>query len=361
MTNQPLTTPQQSDQPLSAQGQANERMSARIGKPANLWLDAWHRLIRNRASLMGGILVLLLLSIMILAPLIAPYHYSEGDSVEAYTVPNWLVKLLPGNIEAYAKMSDKFLFGSDYLGRDLLSRLVYGTRVSLPVGFIGAFTALIIGLVYGCISGYYGGRVDNLMMRIVDIMYAFPTILLIILMMAFFKSTFANVSPGTVAYTFNAINDVVDRILGLQGGGMLFIFMGIGITAWMGMARLARGQILSIKEKEFIEAAHMIGSGDLRIIVRHIFPNIIGPCIVAETLAIPSYINTEVFLSFIGLGVDPPTPSWGAMISDGAQSIRTYPHVVIFPALALAITMFAFNFLGDGLRDALDPKMKGTS
>ena len=355
MTNEPQ------NESKTAQEQANVRLDERVGKPANLWLDAWHRLIRNRASLMGGILVLLLLTIMVLAPLLAPYGYAQGDSNEAYTVPAWLMKLLPGNMEAYAKVSSKFLFGSDYLGRDLLSRLIYGTRVSLPVGFMGAFTALIIGLVYGCISGYYGGRVDNIMMRIVDIMYAFPTMLLIILMMAFFKSTFADVRPGTMAFTFNAVNDVVDKILGLRGGGMLFIFVGIGITAWMGMARLARGQILSLKEKEFVEAAHMIGAGDIRIIIRHIFPNIIGPCIVAETLAIPAYINTEVFLSFIGLGVDPPTPSWGAMISDGAQSIRSYPHVVIFPALALAITMFAFNFLGDGLRDALDPKMKGSS
>jgi oligopeptide transport system permease protein len=354
-------TNERQNESQTAQEQANVRLDERVGKPANLWLDAGHRLIRNRASLLGGILVLLLLTTMLLAPLLAPYGYAVGDSNEAYTVPNWLVKLLPGNLEAYAKMGNKFLFGSDYLGRDLLSRLIYGTRVSLPVGFMGAFTALIIGLVYGCISGYYGGRVDNLMMRIVDIMYAFPTMLLIILMMAFFKSTFADVRPGTMAYTFNVVNDVVDKILGLQGGGMLFIFIGIGITAWMGMARLARGQILSLKEKEFVEAAHMIGAGDIRIIIRHIFPNIIGPCIVAETLAIPAYINTEVFLSFIGLGVDPPTPSWGAMIADGAQSIRTYPHMVLFPALALAITMFAFNFLGDGLRDALDPKMKGTS
>jgi oligopeptide transport system permease protein len=179
--------------------------------------------------------------------------------------------------------------------------------------------------------------------------------------MAFFKSTFATVQPGSPAYVFNRVNDVVDRLLGLRGGGMLFIFMGIGITAWMGMARLARGQILSLKEKEFIEAAHMIGAGDIRIIVRHILPNIIGPCIVAETLAIPGYISTEVFLSFIGLGVDPPTPSWGAMISDGARAIRSYPHMVLFPAIALSLTMFAFNFLGDGLRDALDPKMKGSS
>jgi ABC-type dipeptide/oligopeptide/nickel transport system permease subunit len=345
----------------TAQQKAAFRLSERQGKLASLWRDAFDRLIRNRGALMGGIIVLLLLATAVLAPWLAPAHYAAGDSNEAYTVPRWLVGLLPGDVGSYATVGSKFLFGSDYLGRDLLSRLIYGTRVSLPVGFIGAFTALLIGLVYGNISGYYGGKLDNAMMRIVDIMYAFPTMLLIILMMAFFKSTFADIQPGTISYTFNQVNKVVDRVLGLQGGGMLFIFMGIGITAWMGMARLARGQILSLKEKEFVEAAHMIGAGDIRIIIRHIFPNIIGPCIVAETLAIPGYISTEVFLSFIGLGVDPPTPSWGAMISDGAQALRSYPHMVLFPALALAVTMFAFNFLGDGLRDALDPKMKGTS
>jgi oligopeptide transport system permease protein len=311
--------------------------------------------------MLGLIIVVVLIAVAVLAPRVAPYGYAQGDSNEAYSIPNWLINLLPASVKTYTKTGDKFLFGSDYLGRDMLSRLIYGTRVSLPVGFMGALTALVIGLVYGCISGYFGGGVDNIMMRIVDIMYAFPTMLLIILMMAFFKSSFAKVQPGSVSYTFNRINKLVDGILGLQGGGMLFIFMGIGITAWMGMARLARGQILSLKEKEFIEAAHMIGAGDVRIIIRHILPNIIGPCVVSETLAIPNYINTEVFLSFIGLGVDPPTPSWGAMISEGARSIRSYPHMVLFPALALAITMFAFNFLGDGLRDALDPKMKGTS
>ncbi|HUT15771.1 MAG TPA: ABC transporter permease [Anaerolineae bacterium] len=346
---------------LSAQQRAAVRLSERQGEPANLWLDAWRRLIRNRMAMVGGLIVLLLITVALFAPQVAPYHYAEGDSVEERTVPSWLAAILPGDIAAYAKISNKFLLGSDFLGRDILSRLIYGTRVSLPVGFLGATTALLIGIVIGCISGYYGGRVDTFLMGVVDIMYAFPTTLLIILMMAFFKSTFASVEPGTVAYAFNQVNDVVDRILGLRGGGMLFIFLGIGVTAWMGMARLTRGQILSVKEKEFIEAAHMIGAGDIRIIIRHVLPNILGPCIVAQTLAIPVYINYEVFLSFIGLGVDPPTPSWGAMISDGARAIRSFPHLVLFPALALALTMFAFNFLGDGLRDALDPKMKGTS
>ena len=338
-----------------AEGEGQQRVT-------NLWVDAARRLRRNKASVLGLVIIVVMILSAIFANQVAPYGYAEGDAAENYMTPLWVTKVMPGNMEAYATIGYKFLFGADYLGRDLLSRVIYGARVSLPVGFMGATTALIIGLVYGCISGYYGGKVDNIMMRIVDIMYAFPTMLLIILLMAFFKTTFSGqAEPGTAAYTFRRINDVVDRLLGLEGGGMLFIFMGIGVTAWMGTARLARGQILSLKRKEFIEASHMIGAGDMRIISRHILPNIIGPILISVTLAIPGYINTEVFLSFIGLGVDPPTPSWGSMISEGARAIRSYPNQVLVPALALAITMFAFNFLGDGLRDALDPRMKGTS
>ena len=333
-----------------------------LQKVTNLWVDAFGRLVRNRASMLGGAIIVVLVLLAVLAPWVTPYHYSEGDSAENYMIPTWVDAVFPGNMSAYTQVGDKFFLGADYLGRDLLSRIIYGARVSLPVGFIGAFTALVIGLVYGSISGYYGGKVDNLMMRIVDIMYAFPTMLLIILLMAFFKTSFGGqAQPGTAAYSFNALNNAVDRLLGLQGGGMLFIFMGIGVTAWMGIARLARGQILSLKEKEFVEASHMIGASDTRIIVRHILPNIIGPILVSVTLAIPGYITTEVFLSFIGLGVDPPTPSWGSMISEGSKALRSYPNQVVFPAIVLAITMFAFNFLGDGLRDALDPRMRGTS
>jgi oligopeptide transport system permease protein len=190
------------------------------------------------------------------------------------------------------------------------------------------------------------------MMRIVDILYAFPSLLFIILMMAFFRSTISDVQPGTLAYTFGKMDESM--------GGMLFIFIGIGLTAWETMARLTRGQVLAVREKEFVEAAHTIGATNWRIMFKHILPNIVGPLIVAETLAIPGYISTEAFLSFIGLGVTPPTPSWGSMISDGARTIRTYPNQTLFPALALAITMFSFNFLGDGLRDALDPRLRGT-
>lgn len=343
---------------------ADGRPAAGVGQQGvtNLWVDAWRRLVRNRAAVVGGILLIVLMTIGLFADVIAPYHYAEGDSAENYMTPLWMARLMPGNMEAYVTIGGKFAFGADYLGRDLLSRLIYGIRVSIPAGFAGAITALVVGLIVGCIAGYYGGVVDQVLMAIVDIMYAFPTMLLIILLMAVFKSTFGTTAePGTAAYTFNQINSAVDRFLGLQGGGMLFIFMGIGITAWMSTARLARGQILSLKQKEFIEASRMIGARDLRIITRHVLPNIIGPILVSVTLSIPSYINTEVFLSFIGLGVDPPTPSWGYMINEGARSIRSYPNQVLLPALVLMITMFSFNFLGDGLRDALDPRMKGTS
>jgi len=320
-------------------------------KRENLWVDAFRRLIRNRAAVVGGTIVLILIMMAIFAPQIAPRSYEKQVLNDQNTVPAWILSVFP-TMKPYARISNDYLLGADYVGRDLFSRIVYGARVSLTVAFIGPLISLLIGTIYGSISGYFGGRVDNIMMRIVDVLYAFPGLLFIILLLAFFRSTLTRIEPGTLAY---AISQLDARL-----GGMLFIFVGIGLTAWETMARLTRGQVLSVREKEFIEAARTIGASNLRIMFRHILPNIIGPLVVAETLAIPGYISTEAFLSFIGLGVNPPTPSWGSMISDGAQVIRTYPNQTVFPALALAITMFAFNFLGDGLRDALDPRLRGT-
>jgi oligopeptide transport system permease protein len=309
-----------------------------------------YRLVRNKAAVVGSVLVILLTSTAIFAAYVAPYSYSEQERDLAETVPSWMPSLFP-MIRGYARVADQYPLGADYVGRDLLSRLIYGTQISLSVAFVGPIIALFVGTVYGLISGYLGGRADNIMMRFVDIMYAFPTMLLIILMMAFFRTSFAESEEGTFAFTMNAI----DR----RFGGMLFIFIGIGITAWMGTARLARGQVLSLREQEFALAARAMGGGGGRIIFRHLLPNVLGPLIITVTLAIPGYIATEAFLSFIGLGVNAPTPSWGSMIADGSLAVRTYPHQAIIPALALSITMFAFNFLGDGLRDALDPRLKG--
>jgi oligopeptide transport system permease protein len=211
--------------------------------------------------------------------------------------------------------------------------------------------SLIAGLTVGLIAGYSGGWLDNLLMRLVDIMFAFPTYLLIILLMAVFRLGSSALEPGSPAYAFSRLDAAM--------GGLLFIFIGIGITSWMGDARLVRGQVLSVRENDYVLAAYALGAPTSRIILRHILPNIFGPLIIAETLAIPGYIGYEAFLSFIGLGVNPPTPSWGGMIADGAPRIQSFPNQAIFPALALFVLMFAFNFMGDGLRDAFDPTLRG--
>ena len=319
-------------------------------KRQSMTRDAFKRLLRNKAAVGGGIIIILLILMAIFADKIAPYHYAESVLSDESHVPVWITKVFP-SIAGYAKISDKYLFGADYIGRDIFSRVIYGTRISLTIAFIGPVISVIVGLIYGSISGYFGGKVDEIMMRIVDIMYGFPSILFIILLMAFFRSQITDLEPGTLAYALSKIDESL--------GGMFFIFIGIGVTAWQTMARLTRGQILAIKEREFIEAARSLGASDAHIIFKHILPNILGPLIVNETLSIPGYISTEAFLSFIGLGVNPPTPSWGAMISDGARSIRTYPNQAFVPAIMLGITMFAFNFLGDGLRDAFDPRLRG--
>ncbi len=318
--------------------------------PRSLWADAFYRLTRNKAAVAGGLFILLLILSALFAdnwliakvtggevkPLLAPYHYAQVSFKMRDKPP-----LTPG-----------YLLGSDYLGRDVLSRTLYGTRVSLSVAFVAALVSLIVGVTYGLISGYASTRVDNLMMRFVDFLYGFPVLIFIILMQVYFKAVSRRGGGEGLAGLLISI----DKAL----GGMFFIFIALGLLNWIGMARIARGQTLSIKEKEFVEAARAVGAGHMRIIFRHILPNILGPCIVAETLAIPGYIFTEAFLSFIGLGVNPPTPSWGLMISETYQALRTAPWEALVPGAALTLTTLAFNFLGDGLRDALDPRLRGT-
>ncbi|MDY7080167.1 MAG: ABC transporter permease [Chloroflexota bacterium] len=284
----------------------------------SLWQDAWRRLLRNQMAVAGLVFIALMIFCFITADFLPPYSYRTADYDNTRISPRW-----PDHI-----------FGTDRLGRDLFTRVWWGTRVSLTVAVIGSLTELVIGVTYGSISGYLGGRVDNYMMRFVDVMYGFPTLLFIILIMVVLPSESA-----------------------IQG--MINIFIAIGVTGWMRMARLIRGQYLSLREKEFVLAAQMIGAGPARIISRHLLPNSLGPAVVSLTLGIPTLILTEATLSFIGLGVPPPYPSWGQMINEGWQGLRASPHMTIFPGLAIIITMLAFNFVGDGLRDALDPTMRG--
>ena len=309
---------------------------------------AFRQLLKNKFAVGGGILIILIISVALFAdnslialitkqeikPLIAPYHFAKTSFVDNNAPPG-----------------GKFLFGADYLGRDLLSRTIYGARVSLSMALVASMVSIVVGIAYGLISGYFGGLIDNVMMRIVDYLYCFPFIIFVILMQVVFKAfSRRGQATGLMGILIKANS---------QMGGMLFLFIAIGLINWIDMARIARGQVLSYKEKEFVEAARAVGSSDIRIIFRHILPNIIGPCIIRETLTIPAYIFYEAFLSFIGLGVNPPTPSWGIMISEGVQGLRSYPFQTFVPALALTITTLAFNFLGDGLRDAFDPRLRG--
>jgi oligopeptide transport system permease protein len=289
------------------------------GPPVSLWRDAWNRLLRNRMAVAGGIFILIIAFGAVFAPWVAPYSYKKTNYDRTREPPSF----------------PDYIMGTDELGRDVFSRIIWGGRVSLTVGVVGSLTALIIGITYGAISGYFGGRIDDLMMRFVDVMYGFPTLLFVILIMV-----------------------ILPQENPLQA--MTSIFIAIGIVGWMGMARLVRGQFLALREKEFVLAARMTGVRPLGIIARHLLPNSLGPVIVALTLNIPGLILTEAVLSFIGLGVPPPFPSWGQMVADGWRGMRATPWLAIFPGLAITLSMLAFNFLGDGLRDALDPMMRGT-
>lgn len=316
--------------------------------------DAIRQLMRNKAAVVSMVLIGIMVFIAIFVdtaiftiftgkepvPLLAPYHFAEVNFL--YTDEPPMTRTEDGKL---------FLLGTDYLGRDTLSRTMYGARISLAVAIVASTVSLIVGLVYGLISGYSRSSIDNAMMRFVDFLYGFPLIIFIILMQVYFKAlSTTDDTPGWAASLIN-----LDKAM----GGILFVFIAIGLINWLGMARIARGQTLSYKNKEFVEAAHSVGSSNSRIIFAHLLPNILGPCIVAETLAIPGYILTEAFLSFIGLGANPPTPSWGMMISETYNAMRVAPFEVFVPAMALTITTLAFNFLGDGLRDAFDPRLRG--
>jgi oligopeptide transport system permease protein len=277
----------------------------------SLWQDARRRLVRNKAAVVSMVVLAIIAALALFAPWFSPHAYDE-----VY----W------ERIQAPPDFANAHWFGTDGNGRDLFVRTLYGARVSLMVGILATGVSLVIGVTWGAIAGYFGGRIDNLMMRFVDIMYSLPFMFFVILLMVVF------------------------------GRHIFLIFIAIGAVEWLTMARIVRGQTLSVKGKEFIEAARAAGVRNRRIITRHIIPNVLGPVIVYVTLTVPQVILIESFLSFLGLGVQEPLTSWGVLISEGAAQMESAWWLLIFPATFLAITLFCFNFIGDGLRDALDPK-----
>jgi oligopeptide transport system permease protein len=294
---------------------------------AGLWSDAFGRLRKNRLAMIGLIMVILLFIVAVIGPFIAPYPYQVQDLKAV--VANGGQPVQPGD--------PAHILGTDRIGRDLFSRLLDGARISMTVAIVVQMVVLLIGVPIGAIAGWFGGRADNLLMRFTDIMYAFPDLLFIILLSVAFRET-----------TFGKAMD-----------GLLLVFVAIGLTSWVTVARLVRGQLLSLKETEYVEAARAIGVTDRKIVTRHLLPNSVGTVIVAITLGIPAAILAEATLAYIGIGVQPPRASWGSLVSEGQDYIRSDPHLVFFPAVAIAVALVSFTFLGDGMRDALDPKLKG--
>jgi oligopeptide transport system permease protein len=281
-----------------------------------LWTDAWRRFRRNRLAVTSLTTVVILILAAIAAPLLQRIGLLSDPTTQDV-------------VNNYAAVgSPRHLLGTDELGRDVLSRVLFGAQISLTIGFLVQAIVLVIGGTIGLTAGYFGGWVDNALMRFTDIMYAFPDLLFVLIIVA------------------------------ALGPSLVNIFVAIGLVYWVGLARILRGQVLSIKEKEFIEAAHAAGSAPSKIILKHLLPNSLGPVIVVLTFGIPAAIFTEAVLDFIGVGIRPPTPTWGQMVFEGYSAADAYPSLVLIPCIALSITMLAFNFIGDGLRDALDPRMR---
>lgn len=289
---------------LPIERDTNIRESTFIVRP-----NWWQRFKVNRLAVVGAGIIAVMIVLAIFGPLISPYTYADQSLIDANQSP-----------------SLAHWFGTDTLGRDIYTRVMYGARISLTIGIVAALLNLVIGVIYGGIAGYFGGKTDRIMMAVVDVLYGIPLLLYVILLMV------------------------------VIGSGLTSIFIALGIAYWLNMARIVRSQIVKVREEEYIIAAETMGIPKWRILWRHILPNCVGPIIITLTLAIPDAIFTEAFLSFIGLGVNAPMASWGVLASDGISSMRSYPFQLIFPALAISITMLGFVFLGDGLRNVFDPK-----
>ena len=301
---------------MAAPALVMEQMDWDNPEQIGLWTDAWTRFRRNRLAVASLIVVVLMVTLALIAPILQHFGLladpTAQDVVNSYAPPG----------------SPHHILGTDDLGRDVLAKVMFGAQVSLSIGILVQVIVLAIGGTIGLVAGYFGGWIDNLLMRFTDIMYAFPDLLFVLIIVAALGPTFLN------------------------------IFIAIGLVSWVGLARLVRGQVLSIKEKEFVEAAKAAGTSPFKIIARHLLPNSLGPVIVVLTFGIPAAIFTEAVLDFLGVGLRPPQPSWGVMVFEGYAAVDAYPSLVIIPCIALSLTMLAFNFIGDGLRDALDPRMR---
>lgn len=306
-----------------------------IQKQKSEFQKVFERLIKNKAAVISLVFIIALILVAIFAPLLAPYPFDQVD-FSAIT----------------EKPSKAHIMGTDALGRDVFSRLLYGARVSLMVSLMAQVVITLIGVPIGVISGYFGGWVDTLIQRFVDILYSFPSLLFIIIVMT---SLQANLQQAEGPF-WSLVADLNETT-----GGLLGVLISLGLVFWLTVSRLVRGEVLALTEKEFILAARSLGASNFRLMVQHILPNIMAPVLVAITFGIPNVIMLEAGLSYLGLGVKPPIPSWGLMISEGIKSFRSFPHLLISPGLALAITLLAFNYLGDGLRAALDPSLRGKS
>ena len=304
------------------------------------WQEAWGRFVRNKASMLGLVTILFFMLLTVLASVVAPHNPLQLNSGKGFLPPAWVEKSATNKTG-----SPEFLLGTDTLGRDVLSRVMYGSRVSMMVGFVPTLIIILVGTAVGMIAGYYGGGLDNILMRLTDVIYGFPDLLFFIIALVALRDTW----------------------IGELMNGLFLLFVALAVVNWVGVARLVRGQVLSLKEKEFIEAARSIGVKDSRIMLRHLLPNILGPIIVLSAFLIPTMIITEAILGYLGLGLRPATDpesffitSWGSLLLDGQVSINAQPYILLAPAICVALIVLAFTFVGDGLRDALDPRMRGT-
>jgi len=330
-------------------------------KPVSLWADAWRRLRKNKMALAGLFIVAFYVAAVLLAPILPIYHYEDQVISHANLPPSLRpagevmletrvaymrkmmkaesrtsfnakeeadIEAMKADIKVNPDHKRVYVMGTDNLGRDLLSRTIYGGRISIMIGLVGTITATLVGILLGSIAGYTGGKIDNFIMRFVDILYGLPYMLVVIIMMAIFGK--------------NVIN----------------LFVAIALVSWLTLARVVRGQVMSLKNAEFIEAARSMGASPARIVFRHLTPNTLGVIVVFATLLVPDFIMSESFLSFLGLGVSAPLASWGSLVSEGTATMELYPWQLLVPAISMTLFLFAMNFLGDGLRDALDPQSK---